>query len=354
MKMTPRERVEAVLKGTGPDHVPFTVYECMLPQCEVERQLRNEGVCIHNRHFGPMKSSTPNCTTESITYTDPETDKGLVKTITHTPAGDLEGINEPADFTSWRHELPFKGPEDYAKLIAQAEDTQFEPNYGTYDEARAWLGDDMVLRASIGYSPLQAIIYTYLGVETFCIEWAERREQVMELYEALAAKDRRAFRVMAESPFEFIQYCGNVSPAIVGRQRFEELILPLYNEFGKILHENGKLYGCHLDDNCRLFADLIAASELDFIEAFTPAPDTDMSIADARKAWPDKVLWTNFPSSVHLRSQQEIYDEACRMIDGDAGAQKLIIGITEDVPPDRWQENFLTISRACREHGRYR
>jgi len=28
---------------------------------------------------------------------------------------------------------------------------------------------------------------------------------------------------------------------------------------------------------------------LDYIEAFTPAPDTDMTLAAARKAWPDKV-----------------------------------------------------------------
>jgi len=270
MEMTPRERVEAVLFARGPDHVPFTVYEGMLPQCEVERQLRNEGLCIQNGRFGPMKSTRPNCITETITYTHPETGKGLTKTITHTPEGDLESISEPAGLTSWQHEFPFKGPEDYRKLIALAEDTQFEPQYETYEKAQAWLGDDAFLRTAIGYSPLQAIIYSYLGVESFCIEWAERRDSVMELYWALAARDRRAFKVMAEGPFPFVQYCGNVSPQIVGRERFQELILPLYNEFGRMLHENGKLYGCHLDDNCGLFADLIADSELDCIEAFTP------------------------------------------------------------------------------------
>ena len=140
MEMTPRERVEAVLNGTRPDHVPFTVYEGMLPQCEVERQLRNEGLCIHNRHFSPMKSTTPNCTTETISYMDPETGKGLSKTVTHTPEGDLENISEPAGFTSWRHELPFKGPEDYPKLIALAEDTQFEPTYETYTKPRRGWG----------------------------------------------------------------------------------------------------------------------------------------------------------------------------------------------------------------------
>ena len=52
--------------------------------------------------------------------------------------------------------------------------------------------------------------------------------------------------------------------------------------------------------------DAIAATDLDYIEAFTPAPDTDMTLAEARKAWPDKVLWLNYPSSLHLKSDARV------------------------------------------------
>ena len=38
----------------------------------------------------------------------------------------------------------------------------------------------------------------------------------------------------------------------------------------------------------------IAGTSLDYIEAFTPAPDTDMTLGAAREAWPGKVLWLNF------------------------------------------------------------
>jgi hypothetical protein len=42
------------------------------------------------------------------------------------------------------------------------------------------------------------------------------------------------------------------------------------------------------------------------------------------------------------------------MVVADAsGARKRLVGITEDVPADRWQQNFLTINRALRQHGRY-
>lgn len=352
MSMTPRERVETVLAGGTPDHMPFTVYEYKLPQCAVERQLRNDGLCIMNRRYVGYSSVTPNCKTETFSYTDEKTGKGLVRSVTHTPLGDLTSLSEPADFTSWRHELPFKGPEDYAKLIFQANDTQFEPAYEGVKKAQEWLGEDVYLRGGMpGYSPLQALIYSYMGVETFCIEWMERRDEVMKLYDALHERARRCYRIVAESPHQVIQYGGNVSPEIVGLQRFRDFVLPHYNELSEELHKHGKQLLVHLDANCGLFAEDIAASGIDIVEAFTPAPDTDMTLAEARAAWPDKILWINYPSSVHLSPVETVYETACDLIRQNGGADRFLIGITEDVPEDRWQGNFLAINRAVRECG---
>jgi hypothetical protein len=351
--MTPRERVEAVLRGTGPDRVPFTVYEYKLPQCEVERKLRNDGLCIMNRGHPGYGTVTPNCKSTSLSYTDPTTGRPRVRTVVETPAGELSSLSEPAAFTSWRHELMFKSPEDYARLIAFVNDTQYIPDYASVERARAWLGDDVFLRGGVGYEPLQAIIYSYLGVETFAIEWSERRDEVMKLHDAIVAMNRRAYRVLAEGPHWVVQYGGNVSPEIVGLKRFEELIVPHYNELGEMLHKRGKMLLVHLDANCGPLREAIAGSEIDIVEAFTPAPDTDMSVADARQAWPDKVLWINFPSSVHLSSAEVIYETTRQIIADDTGGEKLIIGITEDVPEHRWQESFLTISRAIQDFGVY-
>jgi hypothetical protein len=348
--MTPRQRVETVLAGGKPDHVPFTVYEYKLPQCAIERQLRNDGLCIMNRRYVGYQTITPNCKTETFSYTDEKTGKGLVRSVTHTPKGDLTSLSEPADFTSWRHELPFKGPEDYEALIFQANDTQFEPDYDSVIKAREWLGEDVYLRGGMpGYSPLQGLIYTYMGVEAFSIEWMERRDDLMRLYEALHERNRRCYKILAESPHQVIQYGGNVSPEIVGRERFQKYILPHYNELAEELHKNGKQLLVHLDGNCGILAQDIADSGIDIVEAFTPAPDTDMTLAQARVAWPEKVLWINFPSSVHLFSAEVIRETTYDLMDQNGDADRFLIGITEDVPEHRWQESFLTINAAVRE-----
>jgi hypothetical protein len=205
------------------------------------------------------------------------------------------------------------------------------------------------LRGGLGYSPLQAIIYNIVGVETFCFEWAERRAEVLQLYEALWEKDRRCYEVAAASPHSVVQYCGNVSPEIVGRERFAEYILPCYEEFAEVLHRHNKQLLVHLDANCRLLGDLIAGSGIDIVEAYTPAPDTDLTLAEARALWPDKVLWINFPSSVHLSSDEVVYETTRQLIAENGGDPKFLIGITEDVPEHRWQGSFQAIARAIHD-----
>jgi hypothetical protein len=137
----------------------------------------------------------------------------------------------------------------------------------------------------------------------------------------------------------------------MGRERFERYVLPLWNEAAAILHEHGKLIGSHLDGNNRPWADLVAASDLDYVEAFTPAPDTDLTLAEALAAWPDKVLWINFPSSLHLASIESIEAATRETIRAAAPGDRFLLGITEDIPADRWQANMLAIARVIDEEA---
>ena len=340
--MTPRQRVETVLRHEVPDRTPLTMYECMIPQCEAERRLRNGGLCIVQRR-GVVATHTPNVTTETHHYS--EDGKPRVRRVYHTPVGDLSSVDQPAGFTSWHLERLFKGPDDYKRLLFMVEDQRHEPAYEAFAKAQEEFGDDAIFRAGIAATPLHQIMIGWMGVETFAVEWAERQDEILKLYDALAAKSRDIYPLVARSPASHANYGGNEVPEVMGRERFERYVVPLYNEAAAVLHEHGKLIGSHLDGNNRLWADLVAASDLDYVEAFTPAPDTDMSVADALAAWPDKVLWINFPSSLHLASIEAIEDATRGMIREAAPGNRLIIGITEDIPADRWQANMLAIAR---------
>ena len=348
--MTPKQRVEAALRGEMPDAVPFTVYECMLPKSETERHLRNQGLCIVERR-SVFKTLYHEVQVERTQYTGEDGEERICTTV-RTPAGTLTSIGKPVGFTTWHEKRLFSSPDDYEALEWMIQDRSYVPNYEEFAEVQALLGEDASVRAGIGYSPLQEIIYSLMGVEQFSIQWGENRDRLMRLYHLLTEDRRKIYQVVAESPAYTVNYGGNVSPEVVGRERFERLILPHYDEAADILHAHGKLMGVHFDANTRLLAPGIARSKMDYVEAFTPYPDTDMTVAEARAAWPEKTLWINFPSSVHLQSIADIEDMTRQMLREAAPGNRFIIGITEDLPPGRWQGNYRASLEVCSSEGR--
>ena len=348
--MTPRARVEAVLRGDMPDKVPFTIYESKIPQCAIERQLRNDGLCIVNRHFPVARRHTPDIRSESHSYA--KEGVSYVRHTTHTPKGDLYSVSRPAGFTSWHIERLFKSPDDYRKLMCTVKGARFEPNYGPFLRAQEWLGEDVILRGNLGGTPLHQIMITWMGVEAFAVEWMENRDEILKLYDAMCENRRELYPILAGSPCLHFNYGGNETADVMGRERFEKYVIPCYNEAAEVLHKHGKLLGAHLDGNNKRWADLVAASGLDFIEAFTP-DDTDMSMADAFEAWPGKVMWINFQSSVFLYAPERIEETTRALIRDAAPDRRLIVGITEDIPEDKWQEGLLAVARAIDKYGRY-
>ena len=349
---TPKARVETALHGGHADVVPFTVYEYKLPQCALERTLRNRGLCSLERRHSVYRSHRPNCRMTQEVYW--EDGKRFTRTHYETPAGTLSALSEAADFTSWHHEKMFKTPDDYKAIRAWIEDEQFEPAYDDFIEAQRRWGDDAVLRAGFGLEPLQIFITSgnLMKMEDFCLQWMDHRDEILKLYDVVVEKRRQVYPIIAESPASHANYGGNVVPDIVSPAMFEQYYTPHYNEAAEIMHKHGKLIGSHFDDDCRQLKDQIAATDLDYVEAFTPAPDTDMTLAEARDAWPDKVLWINFPSSVHLRDDAAVEAFTVDMLDELDTIDGLIVGITEDMPPERHLDSCKAIMDGLERHAK--
>ena len=348
--MTPRQRVEQALRGGHADRVPFTVYECMLPQCAAERALRNRGLCIVDRR-PVFRTHRPNVRTTTQTWW--ADGRQFTRTTHESTSGVLSTLTEDGGFTAWRHELLLKTPEDYAAIRFYLRDEVYEADYAAFAEAQATNGEDAICRANFGLEPLQELISGgVMTMEQFCGEWMERRDEVLALYAILVENRRRIYPLVAESPAQHANYVGNVTPEIIGPRVFEDYYVPHYHEAAEIMHRHGKLIGCHFDANNRLIAPAIAGLPLDYIEAFTPAPDTDMTLAEARAAWPGKVLWINFPSSVHLRPDAVVEQTTVDLLNQAGTVDGLLVGVTENMPPERWTDSCRAIMDGLDRHAR--
>ena len=349
--MTPRQRVIAALRGERANKVPFTAYADQLPQSGLERRLRNGGLCIIHSRPNVYRTVNPNAEHEEIHFKIEGTE--YAETRIRTSMGDLKARKrlDQAANTSWYVDRLFQQPEDYAPLKSLFADQQFLPNYVEFLRAEEQVGDDAFILPNIGYSPLHYIMYTLMGIERFALEWGERRDEVLALYEVLVENRRRLYPVVADSPALMVNYDGDISPEIVGLDRFAQYYLPHYNEFSELMHQNNKLTSIHLDGNAWLFEDHIGASQIDCIESFTPPPDGDLNLAEARVSWHSKVLWVNFPSTVYLNSLEEIALTTHNILCQAGEGERFLLGITDAVPLDRREDNLNTILHTLNTEG---
>ncbi len=350
MGLSPRERVETALRGGCGPAVPFTVYDGHLPRCETERILRNKGLCIVVR-LPVFKVARPDVKVKQEVFF--EGGRKLIRTFYETPEGNLTTLDEPAGHTTWHLEKMFKSPDDYRAIRFLLSNERYEPDYGFFALAEKRFGEDGIFRAGFGSEPLQSLISgVFFSTEAFCMEWMDNRDEILSLYDIIVRNRRKIYLIVAESPAMHANYGGNVVPEIVGADNFRQYYIPHYNEAAEEMHKRGKLTGSHFDANCKAFSEMIAGSMLDYIEAFTPAPDSDMTLKEARRAWKDKVVWLNFPSSAHLGTEEKIEHTVLELLEEAGCPEGLIMGITEDVPEDRWQGNFLAIMGALEKHSR--
>jgi hypothetical protein len=348
--MTPRQRIRAALHGDMPDQVPFTMYWLMLPRGERERRLRSAGLAVVER-FPLYWEEHPHCDLISSEYR--EDGIRTVRDTIRTPAGEVTCVRKLGLAYNSRMyvEHYLKRPADYRVMEFYVNDAVFHPDYEAYYLAQERLGEDGYALPGMGYSPLMQIMEFWAGIPAFSLALADCPDELFSLYEALRRRDRELYHLYAASPAEAVLYCGNIVGNVVGLRRFGRYILPCLDEFADHLHEAGKLAGCHLDASMRNLAPAIAGSRIDIVEAFTPAPDCDMTVADARRLWPDKILWCNFPSSLHLSDDDTIAATTREMLHEAAPGARFLLGVTEDIPETHMWRSLHAIAGVLNAEG---
>ena len=177
----------------------------------------------------------------------------------------------------------------------------------------------------------------FAGLENFCWHLVEYEEEVRRLYAALLGNFRRIVEIVARGPGRYLSNLENFTADTLGPRRYQEFLLPVYEEFFPMLHAAGKIIGCHYDGrlaNCRRH---IAGAPIDLIESLTPPPEGDLTLAQARAAWPDKLFWSNINVGCYELPPPEL--EALvlqRVAEGAPDGRRFAFEVSEQYPAN-WQ-----------------
>lgn len=346
--MTMRERLLAVIKGLPHDRVPFIMYDCILPNEQVIQLLGREQIGLL-RWSAVHRVETPHCATETIEMR--RDGQRWQRIILHTPAGDLfeERAFEPVYQSSSIRKHFVEEPEDYVKLWAYIEDGVILPAYDIYQRDAHELGDDGLPLPAVERSPYQQLWIQWVGLDHLGYHFADIPERVNHTIELLKARAVKIFEIVRHSPAPFIDFPDNITAPPIGPRRFAEYCVPQYNLLAEMCADANIPVFVHMDGDLKPLWKLIGDSKVAGLDSFAPAPDNDTTVAEAAAMWPEKRLFVNFPSSVHLRPADQVREETERILQAAGHTGRLEIQLSENVPPYAWPTSLPAIAAAVRE-----
>jgi hypothetical protein len=347
--MTLCDRLLAVLQGREPDRVPLIMYDDLFPRGMDEVRRAFLGRIGLLRWSGVHRLETPHCRTETQEfYTN---GNRWERTVLHTPAGSLyqEREFEPVYNSGSFRKRYVEEPQDYEVLWAYLEDGIVLPDYDRFYRDQARLGDEGLPLAAVERSPFQQLWVEWVDIDHLSWHMADCPDRVEKTISLLNQRARKIFDIVAQSPVPLIDFPDNITAPMIGLKRFMQYNVPLYNELADRMAERKVPVFVHMDGNLKPLWQAIASSRIGGLDSFSPTPDNDTSVAEAIAMWPEKRLFVNFPSSVHLRSYDEVRAEAERILEAGGHTGRLEIQFSENVPFFAWRNSFAAIADAVDE-----
>jgi hypothetical protein len=343
--MNVRERVLCTLTWNEPDRVPLTVYDWMLPRGTTERLLRENGIGLVTRLPAHRVEH------RQVEFTSREyweDGRKLVRRTIHTPVGDVSQTLEPEgayDTSNWIHSHFIKEPADYKVMEFVWRDAIFHDNSELIREATRRMGDDGIVLVRLAKAPVQEMLYQMMGMERFGLDYRFQRELFDSLHSTMLERYEELYDLAASAPVDIIQLGDNITSDVVGDDRFRNYLMPVYKRLHDRLSGTGKLLVVHMDGRLRSLKKLIGEAEFDVVEAMTPPPMGDFSIAEAREAWAGKALWINYTSSMLIESPEVVEEHTLQLLEEAGTKRGFAISITEDAPIQDLERSLGVIAR---------
>ncbi|MBI5669140.1 MAG: hypothetical protein HZC41_14140 [Chloroflexi bacterium] len=343
--MNIRERLEAFWSGERPDQIPYTIYQWEWRHTADDPcwpKLFRQGLGV-TWHIPTTREIMPGV--------EEQIDRAYQNGVLHerrtlrTPIGEITETY----VDGWRQKYLLETASDYAVMTYIVRHTFVEPDYESYQAQVAQLGAEAVPLVHVRRTPLQTILVDYAGQENFAYQVFDLADEMQELYDALLVNFRRTIEIVAEGPGRCVYILENLSADMLGPERYRRWHLPVYEELFPVLHAAGKVISTHYDGKLSTCKDLIARAPMDIIESLTPPPEGDLTLAEARAAWPDKCFWSNLNIGCYALPPAELKALVLNRVQQAApDGRRLAFEVSEQFPAN-WRESLAVVLDALRE-----
>jgi len=327
--MTNRDRFEKALAGEEIRQPVYAVYDWFVRNRKIDwRGLFDLGLG-QIMHADLVECERPHV---EIIEKKSEQDGKVRRDVTWlTDAGELHEWY----LGEWRMEYLIKTDDDYGVMRRALAGSRYQPTNVYFEAAEKEVGTNGITVGQLGRTPMQQIQIDYAGLEKFSIDLALENPHLFELMECMNGLKMQELVCALKTDAVQIKLWENLSIETMGPIIYRKHLIPFYRRILDALRGTNKKLQVHYDGKLRLITEDIQALAFDGIDSLTPAPEGDLSIAEAREKWPDKFLWMH-PSLGWFSQPLDLLATNIRRMAREAGPRRYCLMISEEVPPN-WE-----------------
>lgn len=357
--MTIRERMLAVYRGQQPDQTPAGIYTRYLVRGEIEHQARAAGMGIID-YLPPVTLASPpwhvldgflsptKSGTFSVRYQWDQGRRQEIRSV-ETPDGTLSALIEQ-DAGGVGSELIRKhyitNPEDYALAAKIVRKTVFQDNAALFHARKQHLGESGVLLGRLDRSPFQKCLLELCAQETFLLDVLDETDETLALLEVLETRLLEAAERAIASEADVLWLPDNLTADMVSPSLFAQWHLPYYQKLSAWARQADKPLLLHCDGKLRALVPNLQASGVSAIESMSlPEMAGDMTVQEARAAFPGMRILPNFPANRAFDSPESI-DQWVAQQKASLDCAPWMLQISEDIPATESDKVILTVAHA--------
>jgi uroporphyrinogen-III decarboxylase len=179
----------------------------------------------------------------------------------------------------------------------------------------------------------------------------KKLERLAELIHAKNKIDDEIYEVVGNSPIKIINFGDNIDCNLLPPNLFKQYALPYYKKRTKQLKYKAKYTHSHWDGSVKTLLPFAKDTGLDGIEAITPRPQGDVTLEEIRENIPENMILLDLiPAILFLPQYKNQELERCLENIYELFGNRLVLGISDELPPDADIEKVRFVSEWVKEH----
>ncbi len=357
-EMTSKERILNAITGKEIDRVPWSPFlayywEHLPPEecaCGQIAYMKAMGADPLLRGFHVLFR----CERRNCDITSSRTGNTVINTFT-TKVGSLTEVRTYSpEADSWfltGH--PVRTEEDFKTLQYIMENTVIQENLRDFENDTRALGSDGLYAPSIGLhskTAFQSLVEQWCGTEALVYALCDFPETVEECLEVMRERDRETVRISVGSSAEVFNFFEDSSTTNISPALFEQYTAPEINEWGKMIHAEGKLLLHHACGHLKDLLPNIAKTEIDILESVSPPPTGNVEITECAGRLPEHIaIIGGIEPTFFKNCTMDELEQCVKHLLTSMQGRRYVLANSDSCPPGVAYEKFLLASDLVRK-----